>query len=145
MKKSISVILGAFLVFFVSLIVMNCSRSVHQPKEKMTAQQLYEKQGIKLPDLLYAGEEEATAPPNSNSKKKQSAASVQVTVEWSYNLGIDITGTTITGGVSPDAYCVGAQKFVDTTTIDGAVGLWECDRFYQSPPGAGITTTWQTQ
>jgi len=133
------------LVFAVLATLTSCRKQASDQlaPEKMNAQELKEREGIVLPDLFYEGDEEATAT-MSNGKRKQSAAAVEVTV--TYDLNAEIVGTTLTGDVSPAAYHASAQKFIDTTTNDGAIGLWECGRFYNSPgPGVGATTTCQTQ
>lgn len=77
--------------------------------------------------------------------KKARPQATTLVVVWFHDLNASITGTTLTGDVSPDAYVAGAQKFIDTTTNTGAIGLWECNRSYSSPPGSGTTTSCQTQ
>jgi type IV pilus biogenesis protein CpaD/CtpE len=131
------------LSVFAGALFASCDKKDTSSNE-MNAEELKAKHGIVLPDLQYEGDEIETASPNSQGKKKQSAALVTV-VLWYWDQTIDITGTTITGSVSPNAYHASAQKFVDTTTVDGAKALWGCNRSYSAPPGPGTTTTCQTE
>lgn len=134
-------LLCLFLFLVSAAILTMCKKEV---VEKMSAEELKTKYAIVLPDLIYEGDEPPTVLPNGKPSKTKKASEVTVTVE--HDLDIDITGTTIVGEVSEEAYHASAQKFNDTTTNNGAVGLWECNRSYP-PPGAGVgaTTTCQTQ
>jgi hypothetical protein len=133
------------IILSVSIIAANCTQNeVESPEpEKMTAQELKAKHGIVFPNLEYEGDEVAASAPNGKGAKKK--ANAVAVVLWFYDLGINITGTTIVGDVSANAQWAGGQKFVDTTTTTGAIGLWACGRLYDSPPGAGTTTTCQTE
>src|SRR6188472_780798 len=47
--------------------------------------------------------------------------------------------------VSPNAQWAGIQKFVDMSTNEGAIALWEAQRNYTTPPGENIATMAQVQ
>src|SRR5678815_962268 len=124
---------NVILIFAVVFVLVSCDKK--NKSLKMNAEDLKSKYAIVLPDLVYDSDEIATASPNSNKGGKKKASAQEVIV--AADLCIDITGTTITGCVSPNAQWAGGQKFVDTTTTDGAIGIWGCSRNYTTPPGSG--------
>lgn len=129
------------IVISISAIATMCKKDY---SIKITAQELKDKYAIVFPDLQYEGDEEPTTPTNGKpAAKKRSAATVEVEVV--YDLSAEIVGGNLIGSVSPDAYTAGGQKFVDTTTVDGATGLWACGKYYYTPPGAGTTTSCPTE
>lgn len=128
------------VVIAVMIFLASCSSKQDVLAPKMTIAELKAKKGIDLIgdwDRQYA---------TARAKPKAPRPNEATLVEVEYVLPIDITGTTITGGVSENAYHASGQKFTDTTNNDGAIGLWECGRWYDAPgPGPGATTTCQTQ
>jgi hypothetical protein len=129
------------LVIAAIITLASCNKASKKPLAKMTIAELKTKKGI---DLI--GDWDKANSPTSRAKPKAPRPNEATLVTIRYELPINITGTTITGGVSENAYTAGGQKFTDTTIVDGAMGLWECNRVYTAPgPGTGATTTCETQ
>jgi hypothetical protein len=63
-----------------------------------------------------------------------------VLVVWFNDITITEADGIITSTVSPDAQWAGIQKFLSTTSNDGAIGIWESNRYYYTPPGPGTIT-----
>lgn len=57
------------------------------------------------------------------------------------DLFLTVVDGRVTSTVSPEAQWAGIQKFVSMSTNDGAIGVWEAERFYQTAPGEGTTTS----
>jgi len=61
------------------------------------------------------------------------------------DLSLTIVNGVVTCTVSPDAQWAGIQKFINPTSNDGAIAIWEAERNYYTPPGPGTTTSCQVQ
>ena len=61
------------------------------------------------------------------------------------DLVLTIVDGVVTSTVSPDAQWASIQKFVDMSTSEGAVGIWEAQRYYDTAPGPGATTSCPVQ
>lgn len=69
------------------------------------------------------------------------APKAPTTSTWTTDLVLTLSGTTLTSTVSPNAKWAGIQKFVSPTSNEGAIAIWEAQRYYQIPPGPGATTS----
>jgi len=79
----------------------------------------------------------------ANNGKKKALAAPSFFTDLALTLSSD--GNTLTCTISPDAQWAGIQKYVDPTSNDGALAIWEAQRNYSTPPGSGQTTNCPTQ
>jgi hypothetical protein len=125
MKNLTSVLFASVLI-----ILASCSKQANQPPapEKMNGIEFTKKYGVKLPFLDYS--DGAT---ERGRKPKASEANIAV---WANDLTLE-PGLTTT--VSPNAQWVAIQKFIDSTSVDGAYCPTGCNGYYNTPPGTGVT------
>jgi len=123
-------------VFAVLIIFISCDKQASKElaSEEMNAEELKSKYGIVLPDVSY-GEDITAAAGSKGNKPKANAV---VVVVWFNDLTLTESGGVLTTTISENAQWAGVQKFVDTTTVDGAVSV--CNWYFAEPPGA-ITKT----
>lgn len=132
------------LFLAIALIAFSCTKQASiKPapvKEEMTVAQVRARFHI---DLTKAeAEYYASFPAARRGGKKLTEETVVVV--WFDDLTISEADGIITCTVSPNAYVAGVTNFSSTTSNDGAVGIWECNRYYDTPPGAGSVTTCHT-
>ena len=95
--------------------------------------------------LIFAGcqrdTKQKTISPAEEATRKPPKALPAVTTD----LLLMLDGSTLTCTLSPNAEWAGIQKYVSQTTNDGAIAIWEAQRYFSSPPGAGATTSCPAQ
>ncbi len=142
MRKTL-VYLGLLLVVSAGLTFALCTKNKVE-SNTMTVAELKAKKGldlIALWDASYGTNGFARSNPNKPNRPTE-ATVLTVT----YDLEASITGGILSGDVSPDAYTAGGQKFSDTTSNTGSVGLWGCNRTYTAPnTGQSAGTNCDTQ
>jgi PBP1b-binding outer membrane lipoprotein LpoB len=130
--KKILIVLVAALTF------ASCSKKEVEPnpftatkpsKETMTVAQVKAKLGI---DLIKDYDENIV----SEARGKRPKENVIVVV-WYNDLSLTLSGTTLTSTVSSNAQWASFQKFIDTTSNDGAVA--SCPKYYSTPGSAPAT------
>lgn len=136
-----------FLLFALILIVTATLLTLCNKESKglkMNAEDLKTKYAIIFPDLQYESDEPATVMPGSTGNKKAKASAVSVTV-FENALPIAISGTTISSEAPVNTQWFGGQKFIDTTTNTGAVGIWGCGRLFNAPNNEAKPVFCQTE
>jgi len=120
-----------------------CKKDRHQV-EKLDGEELKAKYAIIFPDLQYDSDEPATVAPNARAPKKAKASEVTFSV-YPNSLPITITGSTMSSTAPAGTEWFGGQKFTDTTTNDGAKGLWGCGRYFTAPNPGTTPVSCQTE
>ena len=135
------------LIFFIAIMLIAttiltlCTKKM--TGEKMNAETLKAKYAIILPDLQYEGDEYPGAAAGNNGKKKQLASAVIFTV-FENSLPITISGTTMASIAPINTDFFGGQLFIDSTTINGAAGIWDCNRYFNPPLSSEIPINCET-
>lgn len=122
------------LVFAVLLTLASCDKQASNQlaKEEMNAEELKARYGIVFDDLSY-GQEAAR-----NNKPKANAV---VVVVWFNDLTLTESGGVLTTSISPNAVWAGVQKFVDTTTVEGAVSVCNWNYWFAASDGSETCNT----
>lgn len=120
------------LVIAAAIMFASCEKQAsNQPaKISMTAEELKAKYAIELPGIDYS---------NSTARNNKPKANAVTVVVWENDLTLSESSGLLTTTISPNAQWAGVQKFIDISTVDGAVSL--CNWFYWAPPGPAATKT----